>query len=121
MTKSELIQSIAAKLQHLPARDVEVVVNTMFQAMTEALKTGDRIEIRGFGSFSVRHRRSRQGRNPKTGESISVPEKRVPFFTVGHDLKNRINAENAEAPSEPVEERQLPATDGGPQLESSPG
>ena len=92
MTKSELIQAIAAKLQHLPARDVEVVVNTMFDSMTNALQGGDRIEIRGFGSFSVRHRRSRQGRNPKTGESISVPSKRVPFFTVGHELKQRINA-----------------------------
>ena len=92
MTKSELIQAIASKLQHLPARDVEVVVNTMFDSMTNALQGGDRIEIRGFGSFSVRHRRSRQGRNPKTGESISVPSKRVPFFTVGHELKQRINA-----------------------------
>ena len=92
MTKSELIQAIAARLQHLPARDVEVVVNTMFDSMTSALQGGDRIEIRGFGSFSVRHRRSRQGRNPKTGESISVPSKRVPFFTVGHELKQRINA-----------------------------
>lgn len=91
MTKSELIQTIATRLQHLPARDVEVVVNTMFDSMTGALQGGDRIEIRGFGSFSVRHRRSRQGRNPKTGETISVPEKRVPFFTVGHELKKRIN------------------------------
>ena len=65
MTKSELIQAIASSLQHLPARDVEVVVNTMFDSMTNALQGGDRIEIRGFGSFSVRNRRSRQGRNPK--------------------------------------------------------
>jgi integration host factor subunit beta len=92
MTKSELIQAIASSLQHLPARDVEVVVNTMIDSMTNALQGGDRIEIRGFGSFSVRDRRSRQGRNPKTGETISVPAKRVPFFTVGHELKKRINA-----------------------------
>jgi integration host factor subunit beta len=59
----------------------------MFDSMTNALQGGDRIEIRGFGSFSVRNRRSRQGRNPKTGETISVPAKRVPFFTVGHELK----------------------------------
>ena len=61
--------------------------------MTDALKDGDRIEIRGFGSFSVRHRRARMGRNPKTGTSIAVPPKRVPFFTVGHDLRKRINVE----------------------------
>ena len=91
MTKSGLIEAIAAKLAHLPARDVEIVVNTMFDSMTRALQGGDRIEIRGFGSFSVRHRRARMGRNPKTGEPISVPAKRVPFFTVGHDLRERVN------------------------------
>ena len=81
MTKSELIQVISDRLEHLPARDVEIVINTMFQSMTGALQEGDRIEIRGFGSFSVRNRRSRMGRNPKTGVTISVPPKRVPFFT----------------------------------------
>ena len=91
MTKSDLIQIIAAKLENLPARDVEIVINTMFQSMSDSLRDGDRIEIRGFGSFSVRHRRARVGRNPKTGTSIAVPPKRVPFFTVGHDLKKRIN------------------------------
>lgn len=91
MTKSGLIQAIAARMPHLSARDVEIVVNTIFDSMTSALQTGDRIEIRGFGSFSVRHRRARMGRNPKTGESIAVPPKRVPFFTVGHDLKERVN------------------------------
>jgi integration host factor subunit beta len=91
MTKSGLIQVVAAKMPHLSARDVEIVVNTIFDSMTNALKVGDRIEIRGFGSFSVRHRRARQGRNPKTGDSIAVPPKRVPFFTVGHELRNRVN------------------------------
>jgi integration host factor subunit beta len=91
MTKSGLIQVVAGKMPHLSARDVEIVVNTIFDAMTHALDVGDRIEIRGFGSFSVRHRRARQGRNPKTGESIAVPPKRVPFFTVGHELKKRVN------------------------------
>jgi len=61
--------------------------------MTDSLKQGDRIEIRGFGSFSVRHRRARMGRNPKTGVAIEVPPKRVPFFTVGHELRRRINAD----------------------------
>lgn len=91
MTKSGLILAIAARMPHLSARDVEVVVNTVFDSMTSALQVGDRIEIRGFGSFSVRHRRARKGRNPKTGESIAVPPKRVPFFTVGHDLRERVN------------------------------
>ena len=83
----------------MPAADVEVVVNTMFDSMAGALEGGDRIEIRGFGSFSVRHRDARVGRNPKTGETIQVPNKRVPFFTVGNELRDRINnaflAENA--------------------------
>ncbi|OGQ89079.1 MAG: integration host factor subunit beta [Deltaproteobacteria bacterium RIFOXYA12_FULL_58_15] len=91
MTKSGLIQAVTTKMPHLSARDVEIVVNTIFDSMTDALQGGSRIEIRGFGSFSVRHRRARQGRNPKTGESIAVPPKRVPFFTVGHELKQRVD------------------------------
>jgi integration host factor subunit beta len=92
MTKSDLIVAVAKRLEHLPARDVEVAVNTLFDAMTNALVVGDRIEIRGFGSFSARKRRARVGRNPKTGESIQVPAKRVPFFTVGHELRQRVNS-----------------------------
>ncbi|MEM6732964.1 MAG: integration host factor subunit beta [Myxococcota bacterium] len=91
MTKSELIRAVSERLPHLPARDLEIVVNTIFDTMTDALKLGDRIEIRGFGSFTVRKRRARTGRNPKTGETIEVPQKRVPFFTVGHDLKKRVD------------------------------
>jgi integration host factor subunit beta len=91
MTKSGLIEVIASRMSHLPARDIEVVINTIFDTMTEALTGGDRIEIRGFGSFSVRHRRARTGRNPKTGAAIDVPPKRVPFFTVGHELRQRVN------------------------------
>ncbi len=91
MTKSELIRAVSEKMPHLPVRDLEIVVNTIFDTMTDALKVGDRIEIRGFGSFTVRQRRARAGRNPKTGETIEVPSKRVPFFTVGHDLKKRVD------------------------------
>lgn len=98
MTKSGLIEAVAAQLPHLAQRDLEVVVNTLFDSMTEALAVGDRIEIRGFGSFSVRHRKARQGRNPKTGQVINVPAKRVPFFTVGHELRERVNAGAAQAP-----------------------
>lgn len=92
MTKSELIQFVADKLgPQVSARDIEVVVNTMFDSMRQSLCRGDRIEIRGLGSFSVRQRRARQGRNPKTGESVAVPKKRVPFFTAGQELRQRIN------------------------------
>ncbi|MEO1483243.1 MAG: integration host factor subunit beta [Myxococcota bacterium] len=91
MTKSELIRAVAEKMPNLPARDLEIVVNTIFDTMTQALRIGDRIEIRGFGSFTVRQRRARTGRNPKTGETIEVPAKRVPFFTVGHELKKRVD------------------------------
>ncbi|MBN1962408.1 MAG: integration host factor subunit beta [Deltaproteobacteria bacterium] len=92
MTKSGLMEIIATRISHLPARDIELVINTIFDTMTDALNKGDRIEIRGFGSFSVRHRRARTGRNPKTGTTIEVPPKRVPFFTVGHELRERVNA-----------------------------
>ncbi len=92
MTSSELVQAVSARMSHLASRDVEIVVKTIFDAMTEALAKDDRIEIRGFGSFSVRRRRARHGRNPKTGAAIFVPQKRVPFFTVGHELRHRVNA-----------------------------
>jgi integration host factor subunit beta len=87
----------------------------VFDAMTEALARDDRIEIRGFGSFSVRRRRSRQGRNPKTGASIQVPEKRVPFFTVGHELKERVDSVNRSRQGPP------PRFSGGaPETEAEP-
>jgi integration host factor subunit beta len=91
MTKSGLMRIIASRLGHLSARDVEIVVNTLFAAMTDALVKGDRIEIRRFGSFTVRKRQERKGRNPKTGELIGVPSKRVPFFTAGNELRERVN------------------------------
>lgn len=102
MTKSELIQAVAQRLPHLSTRDVEIVVNTIFNSLTTVLQRGERIEIRGFGSFSVRHRRARLGRNPKSGESIEVPAKRVPFFTVGHELKERVDVLGAVTPPETV-------------------
>ena len=109
MTKIDLIQAISSRLAHLPARDVEIVINTMFESMTAALTAGDRIEIRGFGSFSVRHRRARMGRNPKTGDAIAVPPKRVPFFTVGHELRKRINEDFQPTKAAPVTEIEVPA------------
>ena len=90
MTKSELIQAIASSLQHLPARDVEVVVNTMFDSMTNALQGGDRIEIRGFGSFALRFRKSRTGRNPKSGESVNIQNRYVPHFKPGKEFRESV-------------------------------
>ena len=91
MNKSDLIGIISGRLPNLAARDVEVIVNTVFESMTETLKKGRRIEIRGFGSFEVRSRKPRLGRNPKTGEKVDVTERRVPFFKVGKELRERVN------------------------------
>lgn len=91
MNKSDLIELLAKKLPSMAGRDVEVIVNTIFDSMTEALGRDERIEIRGFGSFEVRKRKPRLGRNPKTGASVDVGERRVPFFKVGKELRERVN------------------------------
>lgn len=91
MNKSDLVQRVAGKLSNLAAKDVEVIVNTVFDSMTHSLMRGDRIEIRGFGSFEVRVRKPRLGRNPKTGKSVQVTTRRVPFFKVGKELKEKVN------------------------------
>lgn len=91
MTKSELIAAMSEKRKDLSKKEIEVVVNTIFDSMRQALIRGDRIEIRGFGSFTIKYRESRQGRNPKTGSSVFIPAKRVPFFTVGKELRERVN------------------------------
>jgi integration host factor subunit beta len=91
MTKSELIDKISSKLPRLSRIDVEMIVNTIFDTMTQTLANRDRIEIRGFGSFVAKKRASRLGRNPRTGESVRVPQKHVPFFTLGKELRERIN------------------------------
>ena len=91
MNKSDLIEMLTKKLPNLAGRDVEVIVNTIFDSMTEALRKQDRIEIRGFGSFEVRVRKPRIGRNPKTGMAVEVGERYVPFFKVGKELRERVN------------------------------
>lgn len=91
MTKSELIESLYKKLPHLAYTDVEMAVKTIIDSMTEALGSGQRIEIRGFGSFSLHHRPARMGRNPKTGESVALQEKYVPHFKPGKELRERVN------------------------------
>lgn len=93
MNKSDLIELLAKKLPNLAGRDVEVIVNTVFESMSDALNRGDRIEIRGFGSFEVRTRKPRIGRNPKTGMSVEVGQRKVPFFKVGKELRERVNKE----------------------------
>lgn len=90
MTKSELIDAMAAKGNLTKAR-AELVVNCVFDSMTEALKNGEGIEIRGFGSFTVRPYKAYSGRNPRTGAPVPVPPKRLPFFKVGKDLKEQVN------------------------------
>ena len=92
MIKSELIQKIAEKNPHLYHRDVERIINTVFDQIINALREGDRVELRGFGAFSVKSRNSRLGRNPRTGDSVKVEAKRVPFFKTGKELRERLNA-----------------------------
>ncbi len=91
MIKSELVQIIANRNPHLFLRDVENIVNAIFDAITEALAEGNRVELRGFGAFSVKQRESRTGRNPRTGETVAVSQKRVPYFKTGKDLRDRLN------------------------------
>lgn len=92
MTKSELIQLLVDKNTQLHSTDIEKLVSTVFDEITVALVRGDRVELRGFGAFSVREREARTGRNPRTGDQVEVPSKRTPFFKVGKDLRERINS-----------------------------
>ena len=91
MIRSELIQKIADENPNLFQRDVERIVNTIFEEITDALANGDRVELRGFGAFSVKTRDERVGRNPRTGEAVSVDKKKVPFFKTGKLLRDRLN------------------------------
>jgi integration host factor subunit beta len=91
MIRSELIQKIAEDNPQLYLRDVEKIVNTIFDEITDALAAGNRVELRGFGAFSVKRRDSRTGRNPRTGEAVAVEEKFVPFFKTGKLLRDRLN------------------------------
>ena len=90
MTKADLVEKIAERAT-LSKKDSETVVNTVFQCIIDSLARGDKVELRGFGSFRTRERRSRVGRNPKTGDRVDVPEKKVPFFKPGKNLKKLIN------------------------------
>jgi len=93
VTKSELVLSVSESTGNLTRKHAELVINTIFDSMRDALVDGDRIEIRGFGSFQVRDRASRTGRNPKTGAAVEIASKRVPFFKVGKELRERVNSD----------------------------
>jgi integration host factor subunit beta len=98
MTKSELTADLAAANPHLTGRDVELIVATVFDEITAALARGERVELRGFGAFTVKHRSARTGRNPRTGEAVPVDEKAVPFFKAGKELRERVNRGKVAAP-----------------------
>jgi integration host factor subunit beta len=91
MTKAELVDKIAEKKPGLTRKQVEVVVNTVLDGIKEALSREDKVEIRGFGSFRIRHRRAKEGRNPKTGETVQVPPKKVPFFKAGKEMRELVD------------------------------
>ena len=92
MTKAELVDEVADKTG-LPKKQAEVVVSTVFESIVDSLKSGDKIELRGFGSFRIRERDARVGRNPKTGEKVKVPAKKVPYFKPGKDLREQLNSD----------------------------
>jgi integration host factor subunit beta len=91
MTKAELVDKIAEKKPGLTRKQVEVVVNIVLDGIKDALSREDKVEIRGFGSFRIRHRRAKEGRNPKTGETVSVPPKKVPFFKAGKEMRELVD------------------------------
>ena len=94
MTKAELVEKVADSTQ-LTKRHAELIVNTVFDSIVESLKEGEKIELRGFGSFRIRHRGPRTGRNPKTGEKVEVPSKRIPYFKPGKELKELLNNDDS--------------------------
>lgn len=102
MIKSELVARLAERYPHLYHRDVERIVTTVLEGIAKALAEGDRVELRGFGAFSVKVRPARQGRNPRTGAPVSVEEKRVPFFRTGKELRERLNGTATHAPAAPT-------------------
>jgi integration host factor subunit beta len=118
MTKADLVDEVV-RVTRVSKKHAEVIVNTVFSSIIEALRGEDKIELRGFGSFRVRRRRPRQGRNPKTGDQVAVPEKRIPYFKPGKELKDLINSDEAKeavadtpavSQAQPAVER---ASDGG--------
>ena len=91
MTKSELVEAVSSKVTSFSRKDIEVIIDTLFESMTDSLAKGGKVEIRGFGSFKIKERSGRQGRNPKSGENIFIDSKKIPFFKAGKEIKERIN------------------------------
>ena len=127
MTKSQLIEAIAGRAPNVPRRTVEAIVNAVWDSMVDALRAGQRIEIRGFGSFAVKTRRPREGRNPRTGQKVSVPQRRTLSFTVGKELRDRLNPLGVAPPREcaeaaaPTPAPPAPAPGGGPATDAISG
>ena len=90
MTKAELVEKVSANI-HLTKKQTEAIVNILFNSITEALSQGDKVELRGFGSFRIRSRNPREGRNPKTGDTVHIPAKKVPFFKAGKELREMVD------------------------------
>lgn len=101
MTKADLVEEVV-KAAEVSKKHAETIVNTVFSSIVSALRREDKIELRGFGSFRVRRRRSRQGRNPKTGDRVEVPEKRIPYFKPGKELKDLINTDGEPEETSPI-------------------
>ena len=101
MTKADLIEEVA-RLVEVTRKDSEVIVETIFDSVVNSLRAGDKIEIRGFGSFRTRQRKARVGRNPKTGERVEVPAKKIPFFKPSKELKDLVNSGSAPAEAAPA-------------------
>jgi len=112
MTKADLVEEVV-RVSNVSKKHAEIIVNTVFLSIIEALQRDDKIELRGFGSFRVRRRRSRQGRNPKTGARVEVPEKRIPYFKPGKELKELINGPIGEGDEAPPSLDLPPAPTGG--------
>ena len=93
MTKSELMEKLSAKQRTLPAKEIENMVKDILEFISQSLENGDRVEVRGFGSFSLHHRQPRLGRNPKTGDSVNLSAKSVPYFKAGKELKARVDVQ----------------------------
>jgi integration host factor subunit beta len=108
MTKADLVEHVTA-LGDLTRRDGEVIVDTLFESVIEAVRSGDKVEVRGFGSFRTRQRKPRTGRNPKTGASVEVPAKRVPFFKPSKELRDLVNPGEARAKAKSVDVHHPPA------------
>jgi integration host factor subunit beta len=102
MTKADLIEEVS-RLAELTRKDSEIIVETIFESIVNSLRAGDKIEIRGFGSFRTRQRKPRVGRNPKTGDRVDVPAKKIPFFKPSKELKDVVNTEGEVAPTAPQE------------------